>query len=568
MLAWQLYDAGLENLGENGQPVQIPTPVPAEDEVLVRVDAVGLCFSDVKLIRAGSDHPRILGRDLKANPTIPGHEVSVTVVKVGRKRASDFSLGQRYIVQADVLYRGENPAFGYAIPGGFAQYALIDKRMLDGDEGCYLLPVKEDLGYGEAAQIKPGACVEAAYVIADRRGIKPHGKLLLVLWNSADKIRALAEIEELLRSDGRPSSLYISDENMERQKELIAAVSGAGVEVKTLARPTALVRNAESELGDATRFDDIVLIRPPSCEVVDMFMSMLDRDGIANVIGDGLSGKITVDVGAVHYRGVRVVGSEHGCLLEQYTANLRSDLKSGGAAWFVGAGGPMGQMHVQRAVASKNPPHIIAATDVDDARLAYLISRFEQSAHEKGIIFHAINPRKFDEQSGFELKLLELTASAGFDDVVLMAPVVAAIEQATRFVAPGGVLNVFAGVGIGTNVQVNVDTFFKACKIVGSSGSRIRDLKRTLELTEQGSISPNESVAAIGGMRALRDGIEAVQRGGFSGKVVIYPHVVDLPLTPLDALNETMPSVANRLADRNLWTREAERAFLERELAK
>jgi threonine dehydrogenase-like Zn-dependent dehydrogenase len=568
MLAWQLYAAGLENLGENGRPVPIPVPVPAEDEILVRVDAVGLCFSDAKLIRAGSDHPRIAGRDLKANPTIPGHEVSVTVVKVGGNRARDFRVGQRYIVQADVLYKGENPAFGYAIPGGFAQYALIDKRMLDGDEGCYLLPVEKDLGYAEAALIEPWACVEAAYVMADRRGTKPQGKLLLVIWNGADTLRVLAEIEELLRSDARPSSLFISDQNLERQQKLIETVSAVGVEVRTLARPTELIGNTESKLGESTRFDDIVLIRPPSCEAVDMFISMLDKDGIANVIGDGLRGAITVDVGAVHYRGVRVVGSDHGSLFEQYTANLRTDLKPDGAAWFVGAGGPMGQMHVQRAVASKNPPRIIAATDVDDARLHYLQSRFEQTAQQNGISFHAFNPRNFDEQSAFERKLLELTASAGFDDVVLMAPVVAAIEQAARFVAPGGILNVFAGVGIGTNVQVNVDLVFKSCRIVGSSGSRIRDLERTLELTEQGLIFPNESVAAIGGMRALRDGIEAVQNGVFSGKVVIYPHVVNLPLTPLDELEKTMPSVASRLADRGLWTREAERALLERELAK
>ena len=151
---------------------------------------------------------------------------------------------------------------------------------------------------------------------------------------------------------------------------------------------------------------------------------------------------------------------------------------------------------------------------------------------------------------------------------VTMAPVVAAIEQAARFVASGGIFNVFAGVGIGTNVRVNVDLVFKSCRIVGSSGSSIHDLERTLDFTERRLISPNESAAAIGGMRALRDGIEAVQNGAFSGKVVIYPHIVNLPLTPLDELKETMPSVAIRLADRDLWTREAEHALFDKELAK
>jgi threonine dehydrogenase-like Zn-dependent dehydrogenase len=566
MLAWQLYGAGLENLGKNSQPVSIPVPTPADDAILVRVDAVGLCFSDVKLIRAGSSHPRISGRDLKANPTIPGHEVSVTVVNVGDKRMKEFSVGERYIVQADVFYKGENPAFGYAIPGGFAQYALIDRRMLDGDEGCYLLPVKEDLGYAEAALIEPWACVEAAYVIADRTGIKPRGTLLLVVWNGAQQLSALHEMESLLQSGAGPASLFLSHDDVPTVRGLVKTARTCGIDVKEVARPTELIGDLESVLGKTSRFDDIVLIAPPSCDAVHRCIPLLDKKGILNIISDGLQGAITIDVGAVHYRGVRVVGSDNGTLLQQYSANTRTDLKPAGAAWFVGAGGPMGQMHVQRAVASKSPPHIIVATDVDDARLYYLSSRYTRPARDKNIQFHALNPTSFNDQSPFEQRLLDLTSWSRFDDVVVMAPVVPAIEQAARFVAPNGILNVFAGVSIGTNVRVNVDIIFHSCRVIGSSGSSIHDLERTLHFAEQGLISPNESVAAIGGMRALRDGIEAVQKGALAGKVVIYPHVLDLPLTPLEELSIRMPSVARGLNSRGSWTRDAERALLKEEL--
>ena len=566
MLAWQLYGAGLDNLGKNSQPVSIPVPAPADDAILVRVDAVGLCFSDVKLIRAGSSHPRISGRDLKANPTIPGHEVSVTVVSVGNKRMKEFSVGERYIVQADVFYKGENPAFGYAIPGGFAQYALIDKRVLDGDEGCYLLPVKEDLAYAEAALIEPWACVEAAYVIADRTSVKPQGRLLLVVWNGAERWPALREIESLLQSDARPATLSLSHDDVSTAPALVKSARTRGIDVKKVARPRELVGSLESALGNAPRFDDIVLIAPPSCHTVDQCVPLLDKKGILNIVSDGLRGEITIDVGAVHYRDVRLVGSDNGTLLQQYAANTRTDLKPTGAAWFVGAGGPMGQMHVQRAVAGTTPPQIIVATDVDDARLNYLSSRYTQSARNKSIQFHALNPTRFNDQSAFEQELLDLTGSDGFDDVIVMAPVVPAIEQAARFVAANGILNVFAGVGIGTDVRVNVDIPFNSCRIIGSSGSSIHDLERTLHFAEQGRISPNESVAAIGGMTALRDGIEAVQKGALPGKVVIYPHVLDLPLTRLEELSIRMPAVARRLDSGGSWTRDAERALLEEEL--
>jgi threonine dehydrogenase-like Zn-dependent dehydrogenase len=563
MLAWQLYGAGLENLGKNAQPVSVPVPAPAEDEILVRVDAVGLCFSDVKLIKAGSSHPRITGRDLKAHPTIPGHEVSVTVVNVGTKRMRDFSVGERYIVQADVFYKGQNPAFGYAIPGGFAQYALIDKRMLDGDEGCYLLPLKKDLGYSEAALIEPWACVEAAYVIVDRTSIKHQGRFLLVAWNGSQDLPGLQEIERLIQSDVKPAALFVSHDDVPEVSRLVESARAYGIEVKKLARPKELVREIESVPGNISPCDDIVLIAPPSCDTVNRFVPLLDKKGILNVVTDGLQGEITIDVGAVHYRGIRVIGSEHGRFLQQYSGNTRTDLRAAGATWFVGAGGPMGQMHVQRAIASKNPPRIIVATDVDDARLGSVTSRFSEPAREKDIQLHVLDPRKFEEQSAFEQQLLDLTDSARYDDVVVMAPIVPAIEQAARFVAPKGILNVFAGVNIGTNVRVNVDLLSTSCRIIGSSGSSIHDLERTLRFAEQGVISPNESVAAVGGMTALHKGIDAVQLGMLSGKVVIYPHVLDLPLTPLEELQLRMPSVARCLDSRGSWTRAAERALLE-----
>lgn len=47
--------------------------------MLVRHDACGLCFSDVKVIRAVERRPRIY-RDMQ--PVVLGHEVSLTVVGV------------------------------------------------------------------------------------------------------------------------------------------------------------------------------------------------------------------------------------------------------------------------------------------------------------------------------------------------------------------------------------------------------------------------------------------------------------------------------------------------------
>ena len=94
-LAWNVYGRGIESVGRNGAPESVEVGSPHEDQLLVRVDAVGLCFSDVKLVRLGSDHPKLYGRDLSREPTRLGHETAVTVVAVGAQLADRFRPGQR-----------------------------------------------------------------------------------------------------------------------------------------------------------------------------------------------------------------------------------------------------------------------------------------------------------------------------------------------------------------------------------------------------------------------------------------------------------------------------------------
>src|SRR5210317_36093 len=77
--AWNMYGAGVENIGKEGQPEQVAIPEPGDDQLLVRIDSVGLCFSDVKLIRQGGSHPKLYNRDLAIEPGRLGHEVSFTV---------------------------------------------------------------------------------------------------------------------------------------------------------------------------------------------------------------------------------------------------------------------------------------------------------------------------------------------------------------------------------------------------------------------------------------------------------------------------------------------------------
>src|ERR1700733_9212114 len=80
-------------LHEFGQPLSledIPRPVPQDDEVLLQVEACGVCHSDLHLIRG--DWPAFA--KLIKHPLTPGHEVVGRVVELGRL-VSEELLNQR-----------------------------------------------------------------------------------------------------------------------------------------------------------------------------------------------------------------------------------------------------------------------------------------------------------------------------------------------------------------------------------------------------------------------------------------------------------------------------------------
>ena len=157
-----------------------------------------------------------------------------------------------------------------------------------------------------------------------------------------------------------------------------------------------------------------------------------------------------------------------------------------------------------------------------------------------------------------------MTDGEGFDDIVILAPSVPAIEEAASMLAPGGVINVFAGLTRGTEAMLDLNPVIdgRQIRFVGSSGSSIADMRAMLVLVEQGVLNTNRTVAAISGLDGVYDGIYAVSQGTFPGKVVVYPLIVGLGLTPLPDLRERLPEVYARLGPGEVWTVEAEQELL------
>ena len=544
---WPLYGAGLENLGDDGQTIDAPMPAFGPDELLVRHDACGLCFSDIKVIRLGAEHPRIY-RDMQEDPVTLGHEVSMTVVGVGQDLRDQYKPGDRFIIQADIFVGGIGYAYGYEIQGGLSEYGVIDQRALNGDDGNYLIPVQPDTGYAEAALTEPWACVIAAYQLEYRAGLKPGGTTWII---GANPEEVDYTISTGFDQDSHPDRLLLTGVPAGLSSWLKQRAEALGVQVmdvEDLANPP------------VGQVDDIVILGADA-DIVETVSPYLSQFGIVALVASApMARKVAIDIGRVHYnRWVYVGGSDPDISAAYSRVPVRSSLKPGGRAWFVGAGGPMGRMHVQRAIQSTDGPATIVCTDVSDLRLTDLGNSFAAEAEAKDIEWVCLNPLNKDAYKEGMTPYRE----QGFDDIVVLAPVPAVIADAATYLTARGVMNVFAGVPRGSMAELDLsDTYLKDARVIGHSASTIDDLRLMLNQAEAGSLSPNRSVAAVGSLSAARDGLEAVQNTLFPGKIVIYPNIKEMPLTPLGDLNDILPGVYAKLKDGQEWTAEAEDEFL------
>ena len=283
-----------------------------------------------------------------------------------------------------------------------------------------------------------------------------------------------------------------------------------------------------------------------------------------NIVGSQpLDRPLSVDVGRIHYEDWQYIGNPGQDISASYADHReRTELKPGGSVWFLGAGGPMGQMHVQRACEMPNGPSVIVASDIDPDRLQELRERFIPAAEAHGRTLIVLNPKDFTPEE-FERKLCEISSGCGFDDVVALVPVPALIEQASAHCGYGGLLNIFAGVMRGTQCRLRLeDIYQRNIRWVGSSGSKITDMRETLRLAESGELLTANAVAAIGSLTAVYHGLELVKGQAIPGKIVIYPQITDLPITRLSELHAVLPTVAAKLRDGKYWTIAAEEELL------
>ena len=138
---------------------EMPEPRPGPRELLLRVGAAAICYSDIRVYR---------GQKKARSGVIPGHETAGVIVQAG-EGVSQFQPGDRVAI-CPILACGHcrfclqgkrnrclsRRTLGYEEDGGLAEYMLIPRQLL---ELGHVLPLPEGLSLETAALMEPLACV-------------------------------------------------------------------------------------------------------------------------------------------------------------------------------------------------------------------------------------------------------------------------------------------------------------------------------------------------------------------------------------------------------------------------
>jgi len=523
---------------------------PGPHQIVCRVEAVGLCFSDLKLLKQFATHPRkteivdgidpaVLGEIPSYvpgdKPTVPGHETVVRVEAVGDK-VKRFKPGQRYLVETDYRWlptAQSNGSFGYNFEGALQEYVLMDERILVSPEGeSMLIPAPEQLSSSSVALIEPWGCVENAYTSKERRQIKPAGQMLI----AADVIVTSGDLTALFKQYGQPGKFVWASQYSP------PSVNG-GVSME--------ICNDLGRLPDAG-FDDVIYLGCNPNRVEALFPKIAPQ-GLFNIVlcGERFLREVVTPVGRVHYGGIRItgtVGFEPADSMKNIPEN--SEVRKGDKINIIGAAGPMGMMHVIRNICQGIEGVSITAGDSDDSRLANLSKVAEPMAKAKNVPYSQYSPVKD--------KMPE-----GFDYAVIMAPAPELVAAAVQSAGKKAIINIFAGIPATMSAKINLDAYIeRQMYFIGTSGSVLEDLKHELAQVEAGQLDTNVSVAAVCGLDGACDGLRAVENRSISGKIIVYPSCKGLGLTPLAKLADKMPEVAACL-NNGQWTAQAEQKLLE-----
>jgi threonine dehydrogenase-like Zn-dependent dehydrogenase len=264
------------------------------------------------------------------------------------------------------------------------------------------------------------------------------------------------------------------------------------------------------------------------------------------------------------------------CIVGAYHANYHTAQGSyhhemgivpGGKLAILAGVGPMGLGAIDYAIHGDRKPGLLVVTDIDEARLARAASIYTpEEAARNGVKLLYVNTAALENPAEH---LLSLTEGAGYNDVMVFAPVKPVVELGDHILGHDGCLNFFAGPSNPAfTAEFNFyNVHYNATHVVGTSGGNTADLVESLELMAKGRVNPAAMVTHIGGLNSVvATTLNLPKIPG--GKKLIYTHI-EMELTAIADFSEkgkTDPLFA-RLAElvaanNGLWSAQAEEYLL------
>ncbi|MCD7832745.1 MAG: NAD(P)-dependent alcohol dehydrogenase [Lachnospiraceae bacterium] len=223
-----------------------PIPVPEEDEVLVKIEYVGICGSDLHYYEAGR-----IGDFIVEPPFVLGHEAGGTVVEVG-SNVKNLKVGDRvalepgktcghcefckqgkYNLCKDVVFFATPP-----VDGVFQEYVAHEAGL------CFRLP--ENVSTLEGALIEP----LAVGMHAANQGEAHLGQTAVV--TGAGCIGLVSLLSLKARGVSKVIVVDVMDKRLEKAKELGADEVINGAKEDTVARIAEITGGAGFDLGIET----------------------------------------------------------------------------------------------------------------------------------------------------------------------------------------------------------------------------------------------------------------------------------------------------------------------------
>jgi len=255
----------VERPGQTGL-VDVPVPTPGPGEILVRVEAVGICGSDLELIKGTRDAA------FTRYPVVPGHEWAGVVVETSPEHPR-LPAGTRVVVEGHHFCRDcaacragrtqlclRYDEYGFTRDGGYRE--LVAARA----DLCHPLA---HVDTSRAALSEPTAC--ALHAI-ERSAITPQDRVVII---GAGPIGLLAAACTALR---RPARLLVAD-----VRDTTLAVAQALGATDTVAAPAGALAGAAADvLGGAP---DVVIEAAGHPLAQTAAAEVLGRGGRLTVLG-------------------------------------------------------------------------------------------------------------------------------------------------------------------------------------------------------------------------------------------------------------------------------------------